>query len=200
MRTSNPPLSSFRPCFASSFRLSSTGLRRRAGQNMGKKERQGDRKGRNGEGKNAVAKKQAAQAIKIYQSAIRGRPSSFLYFRRPDRTSFGRLLLYFFFPRPRNCAISLSFRGARNRRLVFATNETSRIENRLTKGPPDNYIRGNIFICISTYAIKGNGDNQAVKYIIDCAVSAISSSAYERIGAILAEWDSRCPLRVFLTR
>ena len=32
-------------------------------------------------------------------------------------------------------------------------------KNRLNKGPPVNYVRGNIFICISTQAIK-NGDKQ----------------------------------------
>ena len=39
--------------------------------------------------------------------------------------------------------------------------------------------------------------SRGAKYIIDYAVSAIPSAEYARIGAILAEWRSRCFLRAF---
>ena len=62
---------------------------------MGKQGRKDERKGRNGEWKNGVVNKQAAPDIKIYQSAIKRRASSFLRCRCPGRTSFVGLLIYF---------------------------------------------------------------------------------------------------------
>ena len=155
MRPSNPTFLHFVLVSPLLFFYLLRGFRRRDGQNVGMKERKGERKGRNGEWENGVVQKQAAPDIKIYQSDIKKSTASFLYWRRPGRTSFKELLIYFFFRVSEIARHRLFFGDPEIDGRYSGRTKRAVSQDRLNNGAPVNRPSGNIFICISKYAVKG---------------------------------------------